>query len=86
MALNDATGKAFHAFAERISGTLTTLTPCAGFSTATNSAVTICSKVTTVHVATAASAGQAGAKRAAHAQPLRIVVVQAGPMCDTNAR
>ncbi len=44
--LNTATGKAFHAVDERICGTLTTVIPCAGFSTAANSAVTICSKVT----------------------------------------
>lgn len=46
MALNSAPGKAFNALADRISGTLTTFLPCAGFSTAANSAVTICSKVT----------------------------------------
>jgi len=53
MVPNSATGKAFHALDERISGTDTTLIPRAGFSTAANSAVTICSKVTTDNVGTA---------------------------------
>jgi hypothetical protein len=54
MVPNSATGKAFHAIDKRISGTVTTLMPRAGFSTAANSAVTICSKVTTDDVGTAA--------------------------------
>ena len=44
--LNAAAGEAFHALAARISGTVTIPIPLAGFSTAANSAVTICSKVT----------------------------------------
>jgi hypothetical protein len=39
-------GAAFHATARRISGTVTTRLPCAGFSTANVSALVICSKVT----------------------------------------
>src|SRR5947209_16593432 len=43
---NSAIDAAFNALAERISGTVTTRIPDAGFSTAANSAVLICSKVT----------------------------------------
>jgi hypothetical protein len=43
--LNSATGKAFHAI-ENVCGALLALAPCAGFSSAVNSAVAACSKVT----------------------------------------
>ncbi|MFZ0418012.1 MAG: hypothetical protein WAM04_07895 [Candidatus Sulfotelmatobacter sp.] len=55
MMLESATGKAFHAnraYVRRIA----TLVSKVDFSTAANSALAICSKVTADHVATAASA------------------------------
>jgi hypothetical protein len=52
MALNSAIGKAFHGFAARIHRTFTTFTPSAGFFTAANGAVTMCSNVTTDPVGT----------------------------------
>src|SRR6266849_5029454 len=81
MPLNTATGKAFQALAARISGTVAILIPRAGFSTAANSAVTICSKVTTNHVGIAASAVQAGVKRGAASS-----IPSPHPKYDTNAR
>jgi hypothetical protein len=63
MPLKAATGRAFHAFAKGIAGPLTTLDPERRIFTAINSAVTICSKVTTAHVETASLAAVQGAKR-----------------------